>query len=114
MTHSTFPSGTLSALLRGSLVVVALVAAGCDQQPKNLCKVAPGLGVAKYTRKASPAGTCTNVDMPSRGEAVGMQAFVPNPTDPNAPNLPTSLAIKPAWLGERISDARDRAAATRR
>jgi hypothetical protein len=105
MTQSTFRSGTWLSLL------LSLAAGGCDQQPKNLCKVAPGLGVAKYTRKAAPAGSCTGVLMPLRGESVGMQAFVPNPTDPDAPNLPTSLAIKPVWLGERIAEARDRAAA---
>jgi hypothetical protein len=47
------------------------------------------------------------VGMPVKGESVGMNAFVPNPTSPSAPDTPTSLAIKPGWLGDRISEARD-------
>ena len=47
-----------------SAFVVASVA-GCTEQPKNRCKVAPGLAVAKYTMKGSPSGgSCTNVTMP--------------------------------------------------
>jgi hypothetical protein len=93
------------------LVVAAGALGACADQPKNRCKVAPGLGVAHYTRKGAPTGTCDGVVLPFAGESVGMQAFVPDPTLPDATNKPTNLTIKPAWLGERISEARDRAAA---
>lgn len=92
---------------RTLLALSAAMLLGCGEQPKNRCKVAPGVGVAKYTRKGDPAGTCMGVTLPVRGEAVGMNAFVPNPKLDTAPDTPTSLAIKPGWLGDRISRARD-------
>lgn len=87
------------------------LAASCGGQPKNRCKVAPGLAIAKYTRTAPPTGTCTGVVLPVRAESVGIQPYVPSPTDPNAPDTVTSFSLKPLWLGERISEARDLAAA---
>jgi len=97
---------SLSTLALGALL---LGGATCADQPKNRCKVAPGVGIARYKLKGTPAGDCSKVAMPMHGEAVGMNAFVPNPTLPTAPDTPTSLAIKPGWLGDRISEARDKA-----
>jgi hypothetical protein len=94
----------VAKLTTAALLVAAL---GCGEQPKNRCKVAPGVGIAKYKRKGDPTGTCAMVGMPVKGEAVGMNAFVPNPKLSSAPDTPTSLAIKPGWLGDRISQARD-------
>jgi len=90
-------------------LAAALILGGtsCGEQPKNRCKVAPGVGIAKYHLKGDPTGSCAGVGMPLKGEPVGMNAFVPNPTLPSAPDTPTSLAIKPGWLGDRISKARD-------
>src|SRR5262245_45860560 len=98
----------LSSLALGALL---LGGATCADQPKNRCKVAPGVGIARYKLKGTPSGDCSKVTMPMHGEAVGMNAFVPNPTLATAPDTPTSLAIKPGWLGDRISRARDLAAA---
>jgi hypothetical protein len=91
-------------------LVLALGWGGCGEQPKNRCKVAPGLAIARYKPKAAPTGTCDNVALPLKGETVGIQPFVPDPNDPAAPDTPTSLSIKPFWLGARIADARDNAA----
>jgi hypothetical protein len=92
-----------------TLCLLGLVLLSCGDQPKNRCKVAPGVGIARYKLKAAPTGDCGKVAMPMHGEPVGMNAFVPNPTLASAPDTPTSLAIKPGWLGDRISEARDRA-----
>jgi hypothetical protein len=92
-------------------VLPLLLGAGCSEQPKNRCKVAPGLAIARYTMKGSPSGTCTNVKLPGIGESVGIQPYVPNPTAPNAADEVTTFSIKPKWLGERIAVARDEAAA---
>jgi hypothetical protein len=93
------------------LALATLLGAGscASEQPKNRCKVAPGVGIARYKAKGEPTGSCMGVAMPAQGEPVGMNAFVPNPTSPSAPDTPTSLAIKPGWLGDRISKARDQA-----
>lgn len=90
-------------------LALALGAAGCTEQPKNRCKVAPGLAVVKYTAKGAPSGTCTNVHLPAIGESLGMQPYVPDPTEANAADQVTTFSIKPQWLGERIADARDKA-----
>jgi len=90
-----------------STAALLLGAGSCaSEQPKNRCKVAPGVGIAKYS-KPTLTGNCMGVRMPLKAEPVGMNAFVPNPTSPSAPDTPTSLAIKPGWLGDRISKARD-------
>jgi hypothetical protein len=34
--------------------------------------------------------------------AIGVESYVPNPMDPNAPSEPTAMAIKAEWTGERI------------
>jgi hypothetical protein len=93
-----------------ALALAATLGAGCSEQPKNRCKVAPGLAIAKYTMKAAPSGTCTNVALPGLGESVGIQPYVPNPTGANAADEVTTFSIKPQWLGERIAEARDNAA----
>jgi hypothetical protein len=98
-------------MTRISMTVTVLALVACADQPKNRCKVAPGLAVAHYTRQGAPTGSCGGVVLPFRGESIGMQAFVPDPTSVGATDKPTTLTIKPSWLGERISEARDRAAA---
>jgi hypothetical protein len=109
MTTKSIMNGFSKALSSLGAFALVLAAAGCADQPKNRCKVAPGLAIARYMRKGTPTGTCTNVILPAKAESVGMQPFVPNPTGANAPNEATSFAIKPAWLGERIAEARDHA-----
>jgi hypothetical protein len=96
----------LSKLALGALL---LGGATCADQPKNRCKVAPGVGLAYFSKPKATTGDCSKMTLPTKGEAVGMNAFVPNPTLPAAPDTPTSLSIKPGWLGDRISEARDRA-----
>jgi hypothetical protein len=100
------PTSAASFVLAAAL----LLGAGCSEQPKNRCKVAPGLAIAKYTMKGAPSGTCTGVKLPGLGESVGMQPYVPNPTGANAADEVTTFSIKPQWLGERIAEARDSAA----
>jgi hypothetical protein len=90
--------------------LLALLLAGCADQPKNKCKVAPGQAVVKYQRKGSPTGNCMNVTLPDKGELVGMQPYVPDPRSANAFDEPTSFSIKPVWLGDRIARARSEAA----
>jgi hypothetical protein len=107
--HSKNRAAALALTLAFPGAAALVLGAGCGEQPKNRCKVAPGLAVAFYQRHGTPTGTCDKVRLPVRGESLGMQPFVPNPTAPSAPDTPTLLAIKPVWLGERIADARDRA-----
>jgi hypothetical protein len=40
----------------------------------------------------------------------GFEAFSPSPTDPNQSNVPTALALKAEWIGDRIQDAQVNAA----
>jgi hypothetical protein len=99
----------MKTLLRTLTLLAPALLLGCADQPKNRCKVAPGVGIARYKPKGTPTGDCSKVAMPMHGEPVGMNAFVPNPNLSQAPDTPTSLAIKPGWLGDRISEARDKA-----
>jgi hypothetical protein len=98
------------AMTRIPILLALALAAGCADQPKNKCKVAPGQAVARYQRKGPPTGTCLNVDLPDKGELVGVQPYVPDPRSPGAFDEPTSFSIKPLWLGDRIARARGEAA----
>ena len=40
----------------------------------------------------------------------GFESFSPSPTDPNQSNIPTALALKAEWIGDRIQDAQVNAA----
>ena len=94
------------------LLLAGLTSApGCCEQPKNRFKVAPGRAIARYTMKAAPTGSCTGVSLPGVGESVGVQPYVPDPTGANAADEATTFSLKPQWLGERIAEARDHAAA---
>jgi hypothetical protein len=64
----------------------------------------------------TPTGTCTNSALPGTPNAnsgtfpIGVESYPANPADPNASNVPASMALQPEWIGARIEDAQLNAA----
>ena len=98
----------LLALLSG---VVASPSA-CSQ-PQVRCHALGGEGIARYALKggvpSNPA--CANLLLPLLPSSdpstfpLGVESYVPSPTDPNQQSEPGSLAIKAEWIGTRIAEA---------
>lgn len=108
--NSRRPRGIAPSI--GVLLGLALASAHCADQPRVRCGATSGQVIARYESTGAPTGTCTGVTLPGKGEALGLQTFVPSPADANAHDEVSSLAIKAGWIGARIADARDSAANT--
>jgi hypothetical protein len=114
---------TLRFLTASSSLVVAVSALGfvlgapsACSQPPTLCAVQPGEGIARYVVVSKSSGCDSSTTLPGTTNAdpgtfpIGLEGYPVDPTDPNGPTTPASMALQPEWLGARIEDAQLNAA----
>lgn len=105
-------------LTAASALVLAVLTPSACNQPATRCTAELGEGIVRYTivTPPAPAAACATSTLPlANGSdpntfAIGVESYPANPTDPNATNVPASMALQPEWLGARIEDAQLNAA----
>jgi hypothetical protein len=84
---------TLPALVLATLGAMTTMASSCASQPPVKCTASANPGAARFAVVTSNG--CMGVPLvDNKGEVVGVQTFVPSVSDPNAYNLPNSVALQ--------------------
>ena len=94
------------------LLCVLATPAGCSQ-PQVRCHASGGEGIARYALVGGVPSTpaCASLTLPLLPNSdpstfpLGVESYVPSPTDPNQFSEPGSVAIKAEWIGQRIFEA---------
>ncbi len=98
----------------GAVVVAVAGPAGCSE-PAVRCTAQDGEAIARY-EIVSQTGACDSMTLPGLANAdfslypIGVESYVPTPSDPNAANEVGSMALQPEWLGAEFEDAQLNAA----
>jgi hypothetical protein len=127
----------LQAVSTLGAIGLALAQSTCDGQPPIRCIMQTSLSndaIGRFTLvgmpsvvAGAPANACDfqrlgqglpNLTLPGPKTSgpnpmlllLGLETFSPSPTDPNQSKVPTALALKAEWIGDRIQDAQVNAA----
>ncbi len=112
MTNTVRTRRSLQVITSLVLLGVALSGGACDQ-PKIRCAATGGETAVRYKIVGDIPDACKDLGFPgTEGQAanmnkIGIETYVPVPTDEDAYNKKNALSLKLAWIGERIADARD-------
>jgi hypothetical protein len=113
---NTVKSGRILKVV-SSLVAIAIAIGGpaACSEPQVRCAAQDGEAIAYY-KLLSTSGSCTSSSLPQTAGSdpslfpLGVESYVPTPSDPNSGNEVGSIALQPEWLGARIEDAQLNAA----
>lgn len=103
---------SLQVITSLALLAVALSGGACDQ-PKIRCAATGGETAVRYKIVGDIPKACKDLGFPgTEGQAanmnkIGIETYVPVPTDEDAYNKKNALSLKLGWIGDRIKDARD-------